>query len=204
MAFEGIEKLPIWQRMAVFVLVALLIAVGWYFLFYTDAVESHASAESALTQAQAKLVEAKNKKENFLEQQAEAEINRKMEVLPMNASTVDNLMQVFQQKARLVGMTVESWTNEPEKKEDFYARLPIAVKASGSWPQVAEFFRQVVELKQIVSVSDLSLTVGKKDEDRGPHPLLSVQFKAATYRFLSDEERRSGAGSDKPQRRKKK
>jgi type IV pilus assembly protein PilO len=86
-----------------------------------------------------------------------------------------------------VGMTVESWTNEPETRQDIYARMPIKVRATGTWSQVGEFFRQVTELKQIVSVDGLSLKT--KATDQGTNPLLSVEFEAATYRFLTEEER---------------
>lgn len=204
MALDGMDKLPIWQRLALLVVVSALIGAGWFYLFYEDAVQAHTSAEQALAKAEADLEEARQKKENFLDEQkkhaeAEAEMNRKMEILPMNASTVDNLMQVFQQKARMVGMTVESWTNESESREDFYARLPIKVRATGTWAQVGEFFRQVSELKQIVSVESLSLKANAPDE-RGASPSLSVEFEAATYRFLSDEERQAPAPTRRDRR----
>ena len=195
MALESFDKVPIWQKILLLLMGSLGIVGGWYYLFYDDALQVHQSAEQALVKAEADLVAAKQKKENFLEEQkkhadAEAEINRKMEVLPMSASTVDNLMQVFQQKARLVGMSVDSWTNEPETRQDIYARMPIKVRATGTWSQVGEFFRQVAELKQIVSVDGLSLKT-KAAGERGESPLLTVEFEAATYRFLTEEERQA-------------
>ena len=53
--------------------------------------------------------------------------------------------------ARLVGLTVQSWTPEGEFKEDYYGRLPIKVAAFGTWAQTGEFFRRVSELDRIVS-----------------------------------------------------
>jgi type IV pilus assembly protein PilO len=204
MALEGFDKVPIWQRFLVLVMVSVMVVAGWWYFFYEDALQAHQSAEQGLAKAEADLNAAKVKKENFLEEQkkhaeAEAEMLRKMEVLPMHASTVDNLMQVFQQKARLVGMTVESWTNESESRQDFYARLPIKVRATGTWSQVGEFFRQVSELKQIVSVDGLSLKT-KGPSERGSL-LLSVEFEAATYRFLSEEERKASSAPTRRDRR---
>jgi type IV pilus assembly protein PilO len=204
MALEGLDKVPIWQRLLLLVMVSAIIVAGWYYFFYDDALQAHRSAEQALAKADVDLQAAKLKKENFLEEQkkhaeAEAEMHRKMEVLPMHSSTVDNLMQVFQQKARLVGMTVESWQNESETRQDFYARMPIKVRATGTWAQVGEFFRQVSELKQIVSVDGLELKA-KGPAERGGL-LLSVDFEAATYRFLSEEERKASAPSSRRDRR---
>jgi type IV pilus assembly protein PilO len=205
MALEGFDNVPIWQRLVLMLMVSVIIVGGWYWFFYDDALRAHEAAEGALVKAEADLSAAKKKQENFLEEQrklaeAEAEIHRKMEVLPMHASTVDNLMQVFQQRARMVGLTVESWTNEAESRQDFHARLPIKIRATGTWSQVGEFFRQVSELKQIVSVEGLALKSTGAAE-RGASPQLSVEFEAATYRFLSEEERKAATTPSRRDRR---
>jgi len=205
--FDALGKLPVWQRILVWILGAGLILVVWYFVFYVDTVEQRQGAEAGLSKAKTELAaieakrashEAEKKKVDLAEQELQAQ----RDVLPMNASTVDNLMQTFQQQSRQVGMTVESWTNEAEEFEDFYARMPIRVRASGTWPQVGEFFRRVSELKRIVSVDKLSLKVrSNQDLVAGQPPLLDVEFEAATYRFMTDAEREAAAA--KPTRRKK-
>lgn len=191
--FESVEKMPVWQRLAAWLLFAVVIGVVWYFLFYVDAIEAREGAEKGLRTAAAELDRLEKKKANFLEEQREheqreAEFREKMEVLPMNASTVDNLMATFQQKARQVGLSFDRWDNESEQRQDFYARLPIKVKASGTWAQAGEFFRQVSELRQIVSVENVRFASTDRETD-DEHPELEVEFEAATYRFLSEEER---------------
>lgn len=209
-ATDSIDKMPVWQRVAAFVLIAVLIAVGWYVLFWTEATKTHEDAETAVAAANKKLEDLKVRKENFVQEQRdhekrETEFNAKMEVLPMSSSTIDNLMQTFQQQANIGGFSVESWTPESEEKQDFYARLPIAVKAKGTWGQTAEFFRKVSELKQIVSVENIALKAKRKDADPGGHPILDVEFEVATYRFLSDAERADGAAaSSRGSKRKRK
>lgn len=190
---EGFERMPIWQKLLLFFVGSAAIVGIWWFLFYADVLEGRASAEQALTKADAELERVKTRKANFLEEQRkheqrEQDFNEKMKVLPMSTSTVDNLMQTFQQRARMVGMSVESWTNEAEERQDFYARLPIRVQARGTWAQVGEFFRRVSELEQIVSIENLEFKAKAPDEPGG-HPNLEVEFEAATYRFLSAEER---------------
>jgi type IV pilus assembly protein PilO len=213
--FDGLGKLPIWQRLLLFVFIAAVIVGGWYYFYYLDAVAARANAEAALVTAQKDLADAKTKRDNFDAEKAKIEaaekaVEAQREVLPLNSSTVDNLMQTFQQQSRLVGMTVESWTNEPEELQDFYARMPIKVRATGSWTQVGEFFRRVSELKRTVSVDRLSLKLGpqptlREGETAPEHPGLVVEFEAATYRFLTDEERASAAEKSpaKKGRRKK-
>jgi type IV pilus assembly protein PilO len=195
MAFEAVDKLPVWQRLVVWVVVSAAIVAVWWFLFYVDAVAAHEGAEQGLAKANTELDRLEKRKENFLEErrqfeEREAKLRERMEVLPMNASTVDNLMQTFQQKARQVGLSFDSWNNEAAQRQEFSERLPIKVKARGTWPQIGEFFRQLSELRQIVSVENILIenTSDGKGEP-GEHPVLEIAFEAATYRFLSDEER---------------
>ncbi len=195
---EAVDRMPIWQKLLIMLVGAALVVGGWWFFFYDDVQIAKAQAEQAVAKADAELERVKKRKENFLEEQRkheerEREFNEKMKVLPMSTSTVDNLMQTFQQRARMVGMSVDSWTNEPEERQDFYARLPIKVQASGTWTQAGEFFRRVTELEQIVSIENLSMTAQKVDEE-GESPSLKIEFEAATYRFLSPEERASESG----------
>ncbi len=209
--FDGLAKLPLWQRVLVFVFVSAAIVGGWYYFFYLDAVDARAAADKALATAETELVGAKAKRDSFegdkarvAEEEKQAAAEREM--LPLNASTVDNLMQTFQQQSRVVGMNLESWQNVDEEVEDFYVRMPIKIRATGTWQQVGEFFRRVSELKRIVSVDKLALKVRAKDDlPAGEHPRLDVEFEAATYRFLTDAEREAAAdkGPRNKGRRKK-
>lgn len=195
---EQIVNMPLWQRALVFLGGALLVLAAWYTGWYTDAVSARESAESGLKKAKSDLEAVKKKLENFEEERrAAAEAERKIEEyrqsLPMSSSAVDNLMQTFQQEARVVGMSVETWKPGPEERMDFYAKLPVQVQAAGNWYQIGEFFRRVSELRQIVSVEELKLTMRGGPVDGQPG--LLINFNAATYRFLSDEERGAAGGS---------
>jgi type IV pilus assembly protein PilO len=198
---ESFDRMPIWQKLLMFLLVSAGIVAVWWFLFYADVLEAKANAEGALVKADTELERVKTRKANFLEEQRKHEEHEKalqaeMKVLPMSASTVDNLMQTFQQRARMVGMSVESWTNEAEERQDPYARLPIRVKAIGTWSQLGEFFRRIAELEQPVSIENLSFKANAPEEP-GASPQLDVEFEAAAYRLLTPEERTGGAADGK-------
>lgn len=207
-AFESLEKVPIWQRLLLWVLVSAAIVAVWYFMFYTDSVEARVGAERGLDKAKAELTRLEQKKANYLEElrkneERKAKLAERTEILPMSSSTVDNLMQTFQQKARQVGMSFDSWTNESEERQDVYARLPVKVAARGTWPQVGEFFRELSALKQPVSIENLELTIDDDRDEAGDSPTLGVQFEAATYRALSEQERSApSTGRQGPSRRK--
>ncbi|MEM6292675.1 MAG: type 4a pilus biogenesis protein PilO [Myxococcota bacterium] len=206
---EQFAKLPIWQRIVAFIVFGALIVGGWFFIFYQDALDAHDGAKQAVAKADKELQRVKTEQENFLERQrkqaaVEAELQQEIAVLPTSKSSVDNLMQTFQQQARLVGLTVESWTPEGEQKEDFYARLPVSVKATGTWGQAGEFFRRMYELGRenkgrIVSVDNLILRNRSNGDAKAGDgaPLLELSFEAATYRFLTEAERSAGAQAGK-------
>lgn len=195
-ALDPFERLPVWQRLLVFLAGVVIVALAWFFVFYRDAVEAAEAASTALSRSKAELASIEDKKANFLARQqqqneVQAEIRKKVEVLPMSTATVENLMQTFQQQARLVGFTIESWAPEPEQREDYYARLPIKVKASGTWAQAGEFFRRVAELGRLVSIEavQLKLASTRLSASDNAAPRLEVVFQAATYRMLSEAER---------------
>ncbi|MCX4240279.1 type IV pilus inner membrane component PilO [Paraliomyxa miuraensis] len=206
-AFDGIENLPIWQRLIVWVLGAAMLAAVWWFLFYVDAVEAREAAEGGLAKANTELERLQKKKENFLEEQRQheerkAKSRENLEIVPVSSSAVDNLMETFQQKARQVGVSFDFWTNEPEQRQDVYARMPVKVKARGSWAQIGEFFRQLGELRRPLSIENvrLELQTAKREEDSDV-PMLALEFEAATYRALSAEELSAPQSARQPSRR---
>jgi hypothetical protein len=99
---DQFDRVPIWQRLLLFGMIAAVIVGVWYFMFYQDAVAAHDGAKAAVAKADVELARVKKEKEQFLERQRkqaelEAELDKKMEVLPMTTASVDNLMQTFQQ-----------------------------------------------------------------------------------------------------------
>lgn len=210
-SFDSVDNMPVWQRLLVWVLVAGALAAGWWFLFYVDAVEAREGAEQGLAKADAELQRLGKRKENYLEdlrqhEERKAKVLENLEILPTSSSTIDNLMETFQQKARQVGMSFDNWTNEAEQRQDVYARLPVKVKAKGSWAQIGEFFRQLAEFRKPLSIENVTLVAAEgkdRGEAEGP-PVLELEFEAATYRALSDEERSAPQTSrSKPSRREK-
>ena len=215
-ALDSFERFPIWQRILVFLLVSAGILAGWWFLYYEEAVAGRASAKAALEKAGDEVERLTAEKQKFMQRQEqtgalEKELEDSMAVLPMSTAAVDNLMQTFQQQARLVGLTVEAWTPEAEEKLDYYARLPVKVKASGTWSQVGEFFRRVSELDRPVSVEGVKLTARDADKRRTEEgaataepTTLDIEFEVTTYRFLPDAERGAEGAAKSAKSNKKK
>lgn len=200
---DQLEKYPAWQLILAWVLGAALVVAGWYFLYFSDALAEKAKAEAAKTKAEADLATAKDNLANYeqrVKEQAERdkELKSKLEVVPVDSSTIDHLMSTFQREARGVGLAIERWSPQPEKREDFYAKIPVEVTALGTWHEIGEFFRRVAEMKQIVNIEEVEMKIGKDFDDNG-FPLLEVDFTASTFRLLTEAEQ-SGQGEEASRR----
>ncbi len=202
---DALEKIPAWQLALFWVLGAALVGAGWYFLYFSDAVAERETAASGVDLAKTALSDAQDKLANYerrVKEQAERdrEVEKLLEVLPVDSSTIDHLMSTFQLEARGVGLELERWQPQPEERRDNYAKIPVEVTAIGTWHQLGEFYRRVSEMKKIVNIEGVKMKIGKEFDDSG-YPLIEVDFTASTFRLLGDNEQ--GGGDDESTRRGK-
>lgn len=199
---DSLSKFPVWQLVLGWFGVALLMVGMWYMLYYADAEEERNTVRGQHAASAQELDELETKLENFEEEmekaaQAQREIDKAMEFLPLSQASLDHLMRTFQQHFRLAGLTIEEWRPGSEKIEQYYAKRPVDITVRGSWNQVGEFFRRVSEMRKIVNIEDVDVTVDKKTVEKfiaSSDILLDISFVAHTFRFLSDEERKRSAG----------
>ncbi|NVB38278.1 type 4a pilus biogenesis protein PilO [Pseudenhygromyxa sp. WMMC2535] len=202
---DALEKVPAWQLALGWLLAAGLILAGWYVLYLSDTLTQKESAVTAVERAEADLAAAEDKLANYeqrVKEQAERdrELEKMLEVVPVDSSTIDHLMSTFQREARGVGLGLERWVPQAEERYDFYAKIPVEVTAIGTWHEIGEFFRRVSEMKKIVNIEQVEMKIGKNFDDSG-FPLLQVDFTASTFRLLSEDERSGEAGADGQTRR---
>lgn len=63
--------------------------------------------------------------------------------------------------------------------KNFYAEIPVSIKVSGGYHNVAIFFDKVAKLSRIVNIRDIQMVSGKTD--------LSTSCTAVTYKFLENQ-----------------
>lgn len=197
---DQLDKYPGWQLLLAWLLGGALVVGGWYLLYFSDIQAEQEKAKVNLVKASAELEAAKDNLSNYeqrVKEQAarDKELKRKLEIVPVDSSTIDHLMSTFQREARGVGLGIERWSPKPEERHDFYAKIPVEVSAMGSWHEVAEFFRRVSEMKQIVNIEQVKMRVGKDFGENG-FPRLSIEFIASTFRLLTEDERKGGDAQD--------
>jgi len=95
---------------------------------------------------------------------------------------IDELLQLFQDRAQKAGLEISTITPEPEKSEGFYARIPIPMTVSGNFHEIATFFDSLGRLRRIVNVSDIAMSAPK---DVSGKMVVDAKFLVTTFMFVN-------------------
>jgi type IV pilus assembly protein PilO len=97
---------------------------------------------------------------------------------------VPNLLVDISQTGLAAGLGEKLFQPGPEQKKDFYAELPIKIRLSGGYHQLAQFVSGIAALPRIVTLHDIEITPENKDS----YDQLNLDLTAKTYRYLDEEE----------------
>lgn len=97
-----------------------------------------------------------------------------------NKSEMDALLTDINQAGLGRGLEFDLFKPSAETMRDFYAELPITIRITGSYHDLARFASDVAQLPRIVTLNNLSIT--PKDN------ILTLDAVAMTYRYLDDDE----------------
>jgi type IV pilus assembly protein PilO len=108
-----------------------------------------------------------------------------------NQKNVDELLQLFQDRAQKAGLEIATVEPQPPVSEGFYARLPIPMAASGSYHEIATFFDSLGRLRRIVNVSNIQMDTPK---DVNGRVVVSAKFLTTAFMFVDS----GGKAAPKP------
>jgi Tfp pilus assembly protein PilO len=97
---------------------------------------------------------------------------------------VPNLLVDISQTGLAAGLQEQLFQPAPEVKKDFYAELPIKIRLSGGYHQLAQFVSGIAALPRIVTLDDIEIKPASKDS----YDQLVLDLTAKTYRYLDEEE----------------
>lgn len=95
---------------------------------------------------------------------------------------VPGLLEDITNTALGSGLALQEVALQPEQPRDFYSVLPINIRVSGSYHELASFVSSVASLPRIVTLHDFTIkpTGGEGDQ-------LDMQVVARTYRYRAGE-----------------
>jgi type IV pilus assembly protein PilO len=182
MAENAYTKLPRNQQMIVGVVIAIIVAVGFYFGWYEGKATELAGLEAELTKINAQIAELNVVKARLPELEKEVEqlslrLDQLRRILPPAKETPD-LMKRLQSLASQSNLKIISFTPGATAQKDFYQEWPIEVVVDGTYPNLATFFDRVGRLPRIVNIGNLKTAVAAKQTFS---QTLQANFTAMTY-----------------------
>ena len=99
-----------------------------------------------------------------------------------SVTEVPGLLEDITNMALGSGLALQEVKLQPEQQRDFYSELPINIRVSGSYHELASFVSSVASLPRIVTLHDLTIKPIGGDGDQ-----LDMQVVARTYRYRAGE-----------------
>jgi len=150
--------------------------------------KEHASLETRLATAKAKANKLKYYQDKLKD--AEMEFKMVMKKLP-ETKEIPGLLSSVSQSGRDAGLEFLLFQPESEQNRDFYAEIPVSIKVTGSYHNVALFFDKVARLSRIVNIDDIKMASIQGSTD------LITSCKAITYRFVETKPEQASSSKKK-------
>lgn len=182
---KNIAGAPLLVRVvALVLLLAAMLAAGWYLLW-----------SDSLAQLNAARAEEQTLRESYASKKAQAYHyaaykQRLMDVeqslasllrqLP-NRSEMDALLTDINQAGVGHGLDFQLFRPGGESLADFYATLPVAIKVTGKYHDIASFVGDLAKLPRIVTMHDVNLVPASDG-------ILNMDARIQTYRYLDENE----------------
>ena len=183
-----IPSSPLPIQISILIFGAILILFLGYFLLFSGQWDELKTAEAEEISLKGQFKEKKALALNRValeEQLKEIELSfgALLKQLP-SKSEMDSLLAEINQAGVGRGLQFELFRPRAEVKGPEMAELPIDIKLSGSYQELATFVSDVGQLSRIVTIGDINLAPADKTSQR-----LSMQAVAKTYRALEPAER---------------
>lgn len=182
---KDIANAPLAVRaLALALLLVAMLAGGWYLLWADSIQQLNASREQEKSLREAYVTKkalaynyAAYKQRLLDVEQSLASLLRQ---LP-NRSEMDALLTDINQAGVGHGLDFELFRPGNETMAEFYATLPVAIKVTGRYHDIASFVGDLSKLPRIVTLHDVILAPAKEGT-------LNMDARIQTYRYLDENE----------------
>lgn len=184
---ENILKLPLYQRVLMLLLVAGLVVGGYIYFLHLPAQQVLVDQNAKNGKLLIKLQESRRIANNLPRFKAEYEQMKKRLELALNElpnkSEIPSLLSSIAGLARDNGLEVVEFKPAKEIVQGFYAKVPVSLKLSGSYHEMALFCEAVSMLDRIVNIENITLGKAKTTDGQTQ---LSITSSVITYRFVEN------------------
>lgn len=166
-------------------LLAGLVAAAWFF-DWTPRLEELENKRATEARLKEEWLEKKKQAVNLDAYRAQlAEIDASfgvlLEQLP-NESEIGALLVDVNKAAQANGLAIERFKPGAEKRQEFYAEIPIEIELIGGYHDLAQFASDVSQLPRIITLNNIDLAPKGKGE------MIGFKAQAKTFRYLDEAE----------------
>lgn len=180
---QSFAKLPVAGKLGLLALFVGLIGAIYYFALHmsiSDEIRSaqarHRALRTQMDEAQARNAEYLRLREELAAREGLDRAN--LRALPESAETA-SFLRDLNRVAELSGLRIRLVEPRPEEPEQHYVRLPVTLRLSGRYHQLARFFYNVSRLDRLISMENIRLY---DPQMSGEEVTLQVDVLATTYR----------------------
>jgi len=163
------NKYPIVTRSLIGFVLALLVGVAYWVVWYGDIADAIAKQKTQETTLRADLTRARQTEFEYHKdlvelterQQRQRELNK---ILP-ETTEYPAFLSAVQGVANVSGVALHGWSPMEEVPQKFFARVPMKITLVGKFHQIAKFFYGVGQLDRIINIENIALTHGKSKTD---------------------------------------
>ncbi len=182
---SNIGDWPLIIKIAAAALLSVAVLVTGYFGLTQDALialekvqKQELTLKETFVLKHKKAINLESYKQQLEEMQQTFEALRRQ--LPDSTQVADLLVEITQAGLGH-GLEFDLFEPKSEKPAEFYAELPISIKVSGQYHQIAEFISDVAGFPRIVTMHNLNL-IRSPNKDK-----LILIGTAKTYRYLDED-----------------
>jgi len=169
---------------------------GWWFYLFQPAREHRDQLRGQVARLQQDLFQKQRIAEELPKLEAarkllQEELDKALRRLP-EEKEIPNLLTQINRLGQEAGLTFTLFKPGKPIKDEFYSRIPIRIKADGTYHSLGRFFEQLSRMERIVNITDLKLdpTDGRRPSATGgmtERPTITGEFTATTFTFGGSE-----------------
>lgn len=199
---QSFAKLPPAAKVFLGVGLVALIGAVYYFALHLSLDEDIENADARHTQLQSDMRDAQARNAEYVRLRDELSSREGLDranlrALPAEAETA-SFLRDLNRLAELSGLEIQLVEPRPEEPLEHYVKLPVNLRLSGKYHQLARFFYNVSRLDRLISMENIHLSDPRAESAETPQEgsmLIDVHVLATTYR-RPDESEPPGAQAD--------
>jgi type IV pilus assembly protein PilO len=185
MADNPLTRLPLAGQLGVSAVIAALICGGFYYFWYSEALEKQRQKEARLAtlQKEIRALEATaNRLPEFQRevQALEARLETLKRILPPEKEMPD-LMRRIQYLAAQSSLQIRKFNPAAVVQKDFYQEVPVSIDVEGTYHNMGAFLDRVSRMSRLVNMSDLKV---KAHQNQTLKNTVAITTTATTYVYI--------------------